>query len=498
MPRSLAKERMLFEVPVVQEAPRAAINRPANRLSFDDIVKDVETVKSKLEKAKNHLKQISENLKARWDEYDERERKDLQKEKDKLIEDIHNLSETLKSIDLAVYKEAFDVLEYGDPVSYIIGVYNRMHLGDTALGKVLLLSIMNSVITNSEGLQPKLTGESGKGKTDAAKAMFHLIPNRPYKYEGSVSSKALFFNPDDEDGMIIFSDDVIINPDIENTLKRSMGSFQDDTTHTTLDKTLKYIKTILKKRKVWWLTAVKTDYSDELVNRLFDITVDESADMDKKVAAKVFANAADGVDKMPEDDEVQVCRAMLDIVKRQLFKVQIPFGRSISWNVPGDRRNPARFVALVYGFAVLRHLQREEIDGFTIAIKEDFEDAKALYEECKGSQISKLTKAELSLVRWMVAQGTGLTINEIVNGYTRPKQISTGEERPIMYPAFLKSNGMKYSYKGIQKMIIGEPERNRKGLIDKIAMEVSNSPRNTRYFIREFKEFKGEAVSLNE
>ena len=68
------------------------------------------------------------------------------------------------------------IMLHDDPVKFIIGTYNRYHVGDTSLGTVMLLSIANQSIINSEGIQPKLSGGSGKGKTHAAKTMYALLP----------------------------------------------------------------------------------------------------------------------------------------------------------------------------------------------------------------------------------------------------------------------------------------------------------------------------------
>ncbi len=95
------------------------------------------------------------------------------------------------------------------------------------------------------------------------------------------------------DGMIIFSDDVKMNEDLEGTFKRSMGSFQENAAHATLIKQV-YTETMLPKRISWWLTSVDTNYSDELVNRLFDLSIDESSATDKKVAAKIFMDDVPG------------------------------------------------------------------------------------------------------------------------------------------------------------------------------------------------------------
>ena len=466
-------------VPVTQDR----IIRPSTRLSFDDICREYNEIQARINEADQQLEVIRQELESLNAAYPDDVTCSTITEKERTARKIRNSrdkdAKMLDALDLNVYKEAFGVLETGDPVKYLMDTYSRLHLSDTALGMVLLLSIANTVITNSQGLQPKGSGESGKGKTHAFEAVFSMIPEH-YKLAGSLSSKSLYYNEDLIDGIIMFSDDIKMNDDLESTLKQAMGSFQKNTYHNTLIKEggkFVYAKMELPKRICWWLTSVNTDFSDELINRLFDVSVDDSADTDKAVTRKIFDDSADDTGSL-EDDDIKVCQAMIDIIKRQLFKVKIPFGKSISWNMPGDRRNPSRFVSLVYGFAVLRHLQREEIDGYTIAAIEDFEDAKALYEDCKGSQISKLTATELRLVEWIYKQNKALTINDIQDGFT-------------------KKNGEKYAYKSIQRMIWGDPNKGSKGLIDKVAMEVSENARDRRYYIKEFKKITGEVVTLN-
>ena len=106
--------------------------------------------------------------------------------------------------DPAIKSKAIEVLRNGDPVDYMIWVYNRLHVGDTQIGKILLLSIGCQSVINSEGLQPKLSGPSGKGKTHAAKSIYHLIPDLGYKLAGSLSAKSLFYFPDMKPGTIVF------------------------------------------------------------------------------------------------------------------------------------------------------------------------------------------------------------------------------------------------------------------------------------------------------
>lgn len=359
---------------------------------------------------------------------------------------IKQLDKLAEIEDPVIKAEALDILQNGDPVEYILNVYSRLHVGDVQIGKVLLLSIANQSVLNSEGLQPKLSGPSGKGKTHAAKSMFHLIPDVGYKLEGSLSAKSMYYYPDLKSGTVIFSDDIRINADLEDTLKRAMSNFQQPTLHRTIIRE-SYAELEIPERIAWWLTSVENPYGDELLNRLFGLDVDDSVDQDEAVTKQQLERAKHGDVALPEDKEVKVCRAIIHAVKKRRFKVMVPYSDYIVWKDAGDRRNLPRFLDLIRGFAALRFMQRPEIfDDEIMASIKDFEDAKALYEQGKTGLATKLTKAEQRLVGWMVGKGP-LSTNEIVSDFKKP-------------------NGKLYTHEAIRKILEGK--RGGKGLIDKV------------------------------
>ena len=346
-----------------------------------------------------------------------------------------------------IHREALEIMEKGDPVNYIIETYNKLHVGDTALGMIMLLSIANQSVTSADGIQPKLTGASGKGKTHAAKAMFHLIPDLEYKMMGSLSAKTLFYKPDLMPGTIIFADDVKMSEDLDSTLKQAMSNFQEPTTHRTVINQ-GYSELIIPPRTVFWMTSVNTDFSDELINRLYDLNVDESSEIDKAVTDQRLMRAGKGDEALPVNEEVNICRAIIHMVKCRAFRVLIPYSKEIEWKGSKDRRNLNRFLDLLQGFAVLRFMQRPEVfDNEILASVKDFDDAKALYDATSQTQITKLTQAERRLAEWLVSKGEAKTINEIVNEY-------------------LKQDGSKYTYTAIYKWFKGI--RGKGGLLDKV------------------------------
>jgi hypothetical protein len=130
------------------------------------------------------------------------------------------------------------------------------------------------------------------------------------------------------------------------------------------------------------------------------------------------------------------------------------------------------------GYSVINYLQIESLNGSIIADTQDYENAKELYEIGKANQITKLSKAELKLAKYLAKLNRRVSINEIVENYT-------------------KENGGKYSYQAIKKIIAGEMYKNKPGLIDKIpGMTMIKENNEYKYYLHEFKEFSGEVVSM--
>jgi hypothetical protein len=406
----------------------------------EDILCIVEESERKRDEYAERLYEIQDTICNNQEKLPQDVKEGLEKEKRQL--------EQLYAMEHAPVKAAAaELMRYGDPVGYIIKVFNRLHVGDTGIGKVMLLSIACQSVLNSEGLQPKLSGASGKGKTHAAKAMYHLIPDLGYKLEGSLSAKSLFYHPDLRPGTVVFSDDVRINADLEDTLKKSMTNFQQTTSHMTVIKGESKTLTI-PERITWWMTSVDNSVSDELLNRLFGLDVNDSVDQDYAVTKQQLDHAKYGTISFPEDDvDVCVCRVIIHMIKGKLFKIDIPFADRIVWNGSGDRRNLPRFLDLIRAFTTMRYMQRFEfLDNEYLADIKDFEDAKALYEQGKAGLTTKLTESELRLVKYMVGSGPR-SINDIVKSYMKP-------------------NGKLYTPEAIRKMLEGA--KGGKGLIDKV------------------------------
>ena len=124
---------------------------------------------------------------------------------------------------------ANDILNNGDLLDFILNVWNQFHVGDTNIGENMLSSIGCTQVINAKlGTHHKPSGGSGKGKSDAFQSMIILLP--AYKcIVGSMSSKALFYDPNLKQGTITYTDDAQFSPDVVAMIKQATSDFQAET-----------------------------------------------------------------------------------------------------------------------------------------------------------------------------------------------------------------------------------------------------------------------------
>ena len=309
-----------------------------------------------------------------------------------------------ESIPDDIQEAAREIIYTGDPVKKIIETHASMHVGDEPMARALLVSIGIQSVLNSDGIHPKVSGESGKGKTHCCKAMMHLLPEK-YKFNTTLSDRAIYYM-DIPEGAVVFSDDIDLSDALEGIIKRSTSNFQEGDTYTTLDKNLDVKELYIPPRISWWLTSVDDDQSLQLLNRQFGGGIDESSDQDNAVFDFQKDKLKSGMRGLPENKDVEICRCILDDIKQQLYTVVVPYADDIDWIDKGNRRNFLIFGDILRAFAVLRHRQRYRTeDNELIANIDDYNDAKDLYIGRAKNQGMKLTDAELKFCNLL--NGTG-------------------------------------------------------------------------------------------
>ncbi|GEM_PF-3573388 len=294
---------------------------------------------------------------------------------------------------------AFEIMTTNNPVKFILDTHQKMHVGDENLAKNLLVSIGCQSVLNSDGIHPKVSGESGKGKTHCCKTMAHLLP-KEYCIEGTLSDKVIYYMEDElKPGSVVFSDDVDLSGALEGVIKRATTNYQSGDIYRTMDVNRNPRTLTIPPRVAWWLTSVDDDQSLQLLNRQFSGGVDESPEQDEKVLKFQKEKDKEGSVGLPVDDDVELCREIFRQIKKRTFHVKIPYADGIEWRDKSNRRNYPIFSDIIKAFAVLRFRQRPIVDGYLLAAIEDYEAAKELYCSRAENQGLKLTGGELKLCR---------------------------------------------------------------------------------------------------
>jgi len=299
----------------------------------------------------------------------------------------------------AVSLEANRIMEEGDPIRFIIDAWNRFHTGDSPFGYVLLCSAVCGSVEASDGLPINFNGDSGGGKSHACRSMLHLIPKKMW-IRRSLSNKALFYSASIQPGMIFFSDDVEMSEEMRTIFKNSVSDFQEQIEHETVD--IHRQSQILRAppRLTWWLTAV-TDIGDaQMERRCLKIAIDLTEERKKAIAERFLARKKMGEQKYPEHQDVMVCREIFKELRSRKEKVIFDF--DISFRQDADINTQSIVYELLCATALINKHQRQRTpEGAVIAERKDFQLAVDMFSKISDTQVTKLTKNELLVARFL-------------------------------------------------------------------------------------------------
>jgi len=321
-----------------------------------------------------------------------------------------------------IEQEADLILRKGDPIEYIKEQFSKIHIGDEIIFYGLLASIGSQLCRTSDGIQPGLTGESGKGKTDSCRALFHLLPE-DYKMAGSFSNKSLFYHLKKPGTVLFFDDAARLSEEIQDMIKQSTSAFQEQFIHRTVDNHGAR-ELPLPPRLVYWITTVGGNFEMQFLNRQMNLSVDDSTNQDELVMAVTLERYQQGNSRFAISEEVKICREIFKTLKdRDPVTVKIPYADKIHWNQPKNRRNLPMFLDTINAFTAFRQYQRDpdpDGSGSILAGREDFELAKKLWSGISREQVGKVGKDDIRLLSCIKEKG-----DKSHDGiYTIPRQLA--------------------------------------------------------------------------
>jgi len=340
-------------------------------------------------------------------------------------------------------REAREILEKGDPITYHREAFAALHSGDQEIGDVWLMSAMTQAAVTTAGIQPGFSGKKGSGKSHGTRAALHLHPPE-YVIDGSFSNKALLYDGGIPAGSIVYSDDTVLAIETASMVKRAMTGFQTGIEHRTVNKnggrnTAERLK--IPPRCLFAFSSVYDAGDDEIQDRQYLISLAPTPEDDKKWLDFLKERLAAGREEFPVTREVLVCREMIRQVKAHTFKVRIPFTDRITFAAPGAKRDVLMFFDFLQASAVLHHLKRKREtapDGIITvdADEADFHIAAKIFQASEQTRAFKIGKAERALLQWIgehSTPGEGIEETKVIREYGEKFKVNRASIRRLLY-----------------------------------------------------------------
>lgn len=334
-----------------------------------------------------------------------------------------------------IHDKAFEILRHGDPVDYIIKAVSRRVLGADRAIRTLVYCISAMDISNSRGLHPKASGESGSGKSWILYQFAHYLPPSWVQIGSGSNLSAFYHNESNKNKKFWVLDDYRAgNETLDSIIKRTSTRFHEIYEHPTVIKQ-QAVKLFIGSEQVWAITSVDGSQDIQVLNRQVPFDADDSIELTKAVNDSELRRAATGEPDYPHDETVEVCRMIWQILRddaEAIFGVKIPFSDRIQWMDLSNRRNLPMFLDFIKSNAFM-NMNKREIDeeGFILAEEADFKAAQLLLDNKNAEEFSKrltakerqaaeIISAAGEISRNDLAEAMGLTpqrISGIINGY---------------------------------------------------------------------------------
>lgn len=363
------------------------------------------------------------------------------------------LEERLKAYPEEVIRKANDILDNGDPFIYLCDVWNKIHVGDRNLGEMLACSIACTQVLNAGlGIHEKPSGDAESGKSHACLSMGKLCPTWKFR-STTFSPKVLYYMKDLLPGTIIYTDDIELgDKGVISTVKKVTADFEEPTImDTVIDG--KPAKMSIPERLGIWLSSCDSIDDVQLGTRFIFSNTESGDDHDHEVNHKQKGRCLGAV---PEEcnEEVLVCRCMLEYICDNLYNVFSAYGFVSTWSEESKKRNQEKFLDVLLSVTVFNYRQRKTINGNLIGTLEDWKRAVSIYSHVAQNNSCMLTDEEIIILH------TIHTMGKAYDGEGVP------HKRLLAY--MKETNKFKKSDSSLKRILLGDRTGGKQGFKEKV------------------------------
>jgi len=311
---------------------------------------------------------------------------------------IPSLEERLKAYSEKVINRANKILDRGRALKFTTKTFNKLHVGDTNLGELLICSVACTQVLNARmGNHQKPAGDPEAGKTHALRSAGKLLPAWKYR-ETTFSPKVLYYMEDLLPGTIIFTDDIDLeDPGVVSTVKKRTADFSEPVyLDTIIDG--KPAKLIIPERINFWFSSVESMDDVQFASRFYVTNTENGKDHNHKVNHLQKSRCLGSWNEAMNED-VLVCMCMFEYICSELYTVFSAYGFVSNWSDESKKRNFDKFMDLLFSVTVLNYRQREKNEnGELISNLEDWKAAVRIYAPVASNTSLMLTDEEITIL----------------------------------------------------------------------------------------------------
>lgn len=363
------------------------------------------------------------------------------------------LEERLKEYPEEVIKKANEILDTKDPFLYICDTWNKIHVGDRNLGEMLACSIACTQVLNAGlGIHEKPSGDAESGKSHACLSMGKLCPTWKFR-STTFSPKVLYYMKDLLPGTILYTDDIdLADKGVISTIKKVTADFEEPTImDTVIDG--KPAKMSIPERVNFWLSSVDSIDDVQLGTRFIFSNTESGEDHDHEVNHKQKGRCLGAI---PEEcnEEVLVCRCMLEYICNNLYNVFSAYGFVSTWSEESKKRNQEKFLDVLLSVTAFNYRRRETVNGNLIGTLEDWKRAVSIYSHVAQNNSCMLTDEEIVIL---------YSLYEMCKAYD-----GEGVPHKRLF-AYLKETGrFKKSDSSLKRILLGDRTGGKQGFKEKV------------------------------
>lgn len=269
-------------------------------------------------------------------------------------------------------KRAREIYESGKFPEFLVGEYDKIWCGDHHILKWVICSFTNGWVENSdEGLHLNISGPSGLGKSEGAKAAIKLLPS-DYTVSGQFSRKGFLYAAGSfPPGTIVLYDDHRFNEDEAGMYRAIIAGWREKSKYYTVDKQSSSVKDVPERitQVITNADGLSEEGSDgQNESRFVTIEVQRDAATLTKILSFIKEEKASQT-----TIDMDTIISVWGLIVKERRRVEIPFIKNIqvSDNSITKIREFKKFLSLIRAITLLR--------GRTIATMDDFKEAQEMW-----------------------------------------------------------------------------------------------------------------------